>query len=72
MPRIARTVLGDVDPAQLGPTDAHEHLFFVTPLQPGEEFSSQPALGRSSTGRRSGSGATPRASAPSPRRQVST
>lgn len=38
MPRIARTVLGDVDPAQLGPTDAHEHLFFVTPLQPGEEF----------------------------------
>ena len=38
MPRIVRTVLGDVDPAELGPTDAHEHLFFVTPLQPGEEF----------------------------------
>ena len=40
MAPVARTVLGDVDPAALGPTDAHEHLFFVTPLQPGEEFAS--------------------------------
>jgi 5-phospho-D-xylono-1,4-lactonase len=35
---IVRTVLGDVDPAQLGPCDAHEHLFLDTPAQPGEEF----------------------------------
>ena len=38
MAAVVRTVLGDVDPGDLGPTDAHEHLFFVTPLQPGEEF----------------------------------
>jgi 5-phospho-D-xylono-1,4-lactonase len=35
---IVRTVRGDVDPAQLGPTDAHEHLFLETPLQPGDTF----------------------------------
>ncbi len=35
---IVRTVLGDVDPADLGPCDAHEHLFLDTPAQPGEEF----------------------------------
>ena len=35
---VVRTVQGDIDPSQLGPTDSHEHLFFVTPLQPGEEF----------------------------------
>jgi phosphotriesterase-related protein len=35
---IVRTVLGDVDPAELGPCDAHEHLFLDTPAQPGEEF----------------------------------
>lgn len=35
---IVRTVLGDVDPAELGPCDAHEHLFLVTPIQPGDEF----------------------------------
>ena len=33
-----RTVLGDIDPAVLGPCDAHEHLFLDTPAQPGEEF----------------------------------
>ena len=38
MAPIVRTVRGDLDPAELGPTDAHEHLFFVTPLQPGDEF----------------------------------
>ena len=38
MAPVARTVLGDVDPRELGSTDAHEHLFFTTPLQPGEEF----------------------------------
>jgi len=35
---IVRTVLGDIDPAELGPCDAHEHLFLDTPAQPGEEF----------------------------------
>lgn len=35
---VVRTVQGDIDPSQLGPTDSHEHLFFVTPLQPGDEF----------------------------------
>ena len=39
MPKpIVRTVLGDIAPSQLGPCDAHEHLFLVTPIQPGEEF----------------------------------
>ena len=36
--RIVRTVRGDIAPSELGATDAHEHLFFTTPLQPGEEF----------------------------------
>jgi 5-phospho-D-xylono-1,4-lactonase len=36
---IVRTVLGDIDPQELGPCDAHEHLFLVTPAQPGDEFS---------------------------------
>lgn len=35
---IVRTVAGDVDPRELGPCDAHEHLFLTTPIQPGEEF----------------------------------
>jgi len=35
---IVRTVRGDVAPEQLGPCDAHEHLFLATPAQPGEEF----------------------------------
>jgi phosphotriesterase-related protein len=35
---IVRTVLGDIAPADLGPCDAHEHLFLDTPAQPGEEF----------------------------------
>jgi phosphotriesterase-related protein len=38
MTRIVRTVRGDVEPALIGATDAHDHLFFVTPLQPGDEF----------------------------------
>ena len=36
---IIRTVRGDIAPAALGPCDAHEHLFLVTPAQPGDEFS---------------------------------
>jgi phosphotriesterase-related protein len=39
MSQVVRTVNGDVEPETLGPTDAHEHLFFVTPIQPGDEFS---------------------------------
>ncbi len=35
---VVRTVRGDISPDRLGPTDAHEHLFFVTPLQPGDEM----------------------------------
>ena len=36
---IVRTVRGDIEPATLGPCDAHEHLFLVTPAQPGDELS---------------------------------
>ena len=38
MPLVVRTVRGDVEPSELGPTDAHEHLFFSTPIQPGDGF----------------------------------
>jgi predicted metal-dependent phosphotriesterase family hydrolase len=33
-----RTVLGDVEPAHLGVTDSHDHLFFRSPLLPGAEL----------------------------------
>jgi 5-phospho-D-xylono-1,4-lactonase len=36
--RAVQTVLGPVAPAELGPTDAHEHLFLRTPALPGEAF----------------------------------
>jgi predicted metal-dependent phosphotriesterase family hydrolase len=36
--RIVRTVRGDIAPGELGACDAHEHLFLVTPLQPGDEY----------------------------------
>jgi phosphotriesterase-related protein len=36
--KVVRTVRGDINPSEMGPTDSHEHLFFVTPLQPGDEF----------------------------------
>jgi 5-phospho-D-xylono-1,4-lactonase len=35
---VVRTVLGDLVPSALGPCDAHEHLFLVTPAQPGDEY----------------------------------
>lgn len=38
-PAVVRTVRGDIAPAELGPCDAHEHLFLVTPAQPGDEYS---------------------------------
>ncbi len=39
MAAMIRTIRGNIDPAELGPCDAHEHLFLVTPAQPGEEYS---------------------------------
>lgn len=33
-----RTVLGDVDPAELGVTDSHDHLFFASQKLPGQEL----------------------------------
>jgi phosphotriesterase-related protein len=33
-----RTVLGDIDPAELGVTDAHDHLFFASKMLPGQEL----------------------------------
>ncbi|SEF22210.1 phosphotriesterase-related protein [Amycolatopsis pretoriensis] len=33
-----RTVLGDIDPAGLGATNAHDHLFFASRLLPGQEL----------------------------------
>ncbi|MFD8080145.1 phosphotriesterase [Kitasatospora sp. NPDC059722] len=38
MTATVRTVLGDVDPAELGVTDSHDHLFIRSPLLPGEEL----------------------------------
>lgn len=35
---VIRTVLGDIDPASLGRVNAHEHLFQVSPLLPGDEL----------------------------------
>jgi 5-phospho-D-xylono-1,4-lactonase len=32
------SVTGPIAPSELGPTDAHEHLFLDTPAQPGEGF----------------------------------
>ncbi|KDA06747.1 aryldialkylphosphatase [Microbacterium sp. CH12i] len=40
-----RTVLGDIDPATLGPTNYHEHLFQVTPLLVGDELDDEAASG---------------------------
>ena len=39
MGAIIRTVRGDISPEELGPCDAHEHLFLVTPAQPGDDYS---------------------------------
>lgn len=35
---IVRTVRGDIEPAALGPTDAHDHAFFASPLLAGQEL----------------------------------
>ncbi|HKN56748.1 MAG TPA: phosphotriesterase [Amycolatopsis sp.] len=36
-PKI-RTVLGDIEPAELGVCDAHDHLFFASAILPGQEL----------------------------------
>lgn len=36
MASVVRTVLGDIDPSELGRTDCHEHLIQVTRLLPGD------------------------------------
>ncbi|WP_375426125.1 phosphotriesterase [uncultured Friedmanniella sp.] len=43
MPGPVRTVLGDLDPSDLGHTNYHEHLFQVSPLLPGEELDDEDA-----------------------------
>ncbi|MFI6087797.1 phosphotriesterase [Streptomyces sp. NPDC051218] len=43
MVRTVRTVLGDVDPADLGTCDAHDHLFLTSPQLPGQELDSPAA-----------------------------
>jgi phosphotriesterase-related protein len=35
---VVRTVLGDIDPAELGVCDSHDHLFLRTPALPGQEL----------------------------------
>ncbi|MFC6356491.1 phosphotriesterase family protein [Luethyella okanaganae] len=35
---MIRTVLGDIAPDELGPTNYHEHLFQTSPLLPGDEL----------------------------------
>jgi predicted metal-dependent phosphotriesterase family hydrolase len=40
---VIRTVLGDIPPEQLGVCDAHDHLFFRTPVLPGQELDDEAA-----------------------------
>ena len=42
-PARVRTVLGDIEPNQLGVTDYHEHLFQSTPLLPGDSLDDEVA-----------------------------
>jgi 5-phospho-D-xylono-1,4-lactonase len=53
--RAVQTVLGPVAPAELGPTDAHEHLFLRTPALPGEAFTElEPMVAEASAVRAAG------------------
>ena len=36
--RLIRTVLGDIQPGELGVCDSHDHLFFGSPMLPGQEL----------------------------------
>ena len=40
---LVRTVLGDIEPADLGRVNYHEHLFQVSPLLPGDELTDEAA-----------------------------
>jgi 5-phospho-D-xylono-1,4-lactonase len=42
---VVRTVLGDLEPDKLGVTDSHDHLFFRSPLLPGQEVDDPQAAG---------------------------
>lgn len=42
---MIRTVLGDIAPAELGPTNYHEHLFQVSPILPGDELDDEERSG---------------------------
>lgn len=44
-----RTLVGDVDPAELGRVDYHEHLFQVSPLLPGDELDDEEAAAAEAT-----------------------
>jgi len=53
--RAVQTVLGPVASAELGPTDAHEHLFLRTPALPGEAFTElEPMVAEASAVRAAG------------------
>ena len=43
---VVRAVLGDIDPALLGATDYHEHLFQVSPLLVGDELDDEDLSGQ--------------------------
>lgn len=43
---VVRTVLGDIDPTQLGSTDYHEHLFQISPLLPADELDDEDLSGQ--------------------------
>ncbi|MFK0403235.1 phosphotriesterase [Microbacterium sp. NPDC090225] len=49
---MIRTVLGDIDPARLGATNYHEHLFQVSPLLPGDELDDEALSGAEAEGLR--------------------
>ncbi|MGN7966187.1 phosphotriesterase family protein [Microbacterium sp. 22179] len=49
---MIRTVLGDIDPALLGGTNYHEHLFQVSPLLPGDELDDEALSGAEAEGLR--------------------
>jgi 5-phospho-D-xylono-1,4-lactonase len=54
---VVRTVRGDIAPSALGPCDAHEHLFLVTPAQPGDAMNDvEKAIEEAQTLRAAGAG----------------
>jgi predicted metal-dependent phosphotriesterase family hydrolase len=46
---MIRTSLGDIDAADLGPTDYHEHLFQVSPLLPDDDLDNEERSGEEAT-----------------------